>query len=397
MTNEIKLRSPMQVYTEKNLKTAILLLEKYEDEYLKFSDHSLDPYSFNRVCDFTTKFLKRNHNTFIENRPMIVGIGATKGGVGKSTVAENLAQGFARAGLKTGIIDTDLADPNDAIYVYQDIEDLKLDQNENVVFGEKGNIIDILFGRKVDGKRSLQRKSLEEIGRQSKSKPHLTYFLSEQLGDSYGERGNSAKVLQTAQNILLKEARKLRNYDVVILDFPAGTPEHLSAYIGCDERGYVVDFGNRASFSGIQNIARLVANKKIDGNNFLVINRIPQFAKRQDLQDAFAMISSTLEGFVRNLGDDCYMKEARKIVSATNQILKQSSLEKLAFDARPAFLRRLKDIEKSTDDGMPYLAGLTKTGERNFGYSAEIFNLAMNMFDSYLRKIQSNNSGERKK
>jgi len=373
-----EIKDPLRFYLL-GLKNAVLSIEKNDDNY-----------PLEKICDATSRYLLEKKD-YRENKPMIVGIGASKGGVGKSTVAINLGHAFARAGLKVGVVDTDLADPNDALYIYQDTNDLRLGRNENVVFDNKGNLVDVLFGRKVDGKRSLQRKPFTEIGRQSKTKPNLTYFLLEQLGDSYGERGNSAMVIQTVQNILLKESKKLKDYDVVILDFPAGTPEHLSAYIGCDERGYVVDFGNRASFSGIYNISRLVAKKKIDGNNFLFINRIPQFANRQKLQDAFAKISNTLERFVQSFGEDYYMRQAQRIVPTTNEFLKQLNLEKLAFDSRPAFLRGLKDVEKSTDYGMPYLASLTKTEERSFGYSREMFTLAMGMFDSYLKKISTNN------
>ena len=367
------IKDPIPLYAM-GLKEAVLVLEQEDD------------YSLEKICDCTLRYLE--NRSFDENRPIVVGIGASKGGVGKSTVAINLGHAFARAGLKTGIVDTDIADPNNATYVYQDTDGLDLDGKGNVTFDNNRNLVDVLFGRKVDGKRALQKKSMPEVGIRSIAKPNLTYFLLEQLGDSYGMRGNSEKVKQDAQSILLREARSLKDYHVVILDFPAGTPEHLSAYIGCDERGYVVDFKNIASFSGIFNIARLVADRKIDGNNFLFINMLPEFAGRQRIQDALAKVSPRWERPLEIIGNDRYMRKAQEIVPDANEFLEQLGLEKLAFDSRPAFLRELDVIEGSTDEGMPYLATLSNKDMRSVGYSREMFTLATNMFDSYLKKIK---------
>lgn len=369
------IKDPLPLYAM-GLREAVLVLEQRDSDY-----------SLEKVCEYTSRYLEGKG--FHQNGGhMVVGIGANKGGVGKSTVAINLGHAFARAGLRTGIIDTDIDDPNDVLYVYQDIPGLSVDENGIIDWKNRANLVDVVLGRKVDGKRSLQRRTLAEVGMQSRSKPSLTYFLSEELGDSLGSRGNSAEAIQAAQSTLLKEARNLEGYHVVILDFPAGTPEYLSSYIGCDERGYVVDFKNKASFSGIFNVARLVARRRIDGNNFLFINMIPEDAHRQRLQDYSAKINPILERLVQKLGQDDPMRKAQQLAPGTNSLLKQLGLERLAFDERPAFLRRLGVVERSTDDGMPYLATLSKVEERSFGYSREMFTLATNMFDSYLKKME---------
>ncbi len=343
-----------------------------------------DPnYSLEKICNITSRYL--DSVTPKEIWPMVVGIGASKGGVGKSTIAINLSHAFARAGLTTGLIDTDLSDPNDALYVNRDTYDLRVNPDETITFN-RGNLVDVIFGRKVDGQKALQKKSMHDVCVQSKTKPNLRYFLLEQLGDSYGQRGNGEEAKRLVQSTLLKKAKELEGYHVVILDFPAGTPEHLSAYVGCDERGYVVDFGNDASVSGIFNIARLVAKRKIDGNNFLFVNNISEFAARQRIQDKLAMISSKLDKFMEKLGDDDDMRKAQEIVHDTNRHLEQLKLNKLAFDRRPALLRSLEDVKESTLEGMPYLAGLSKREERSFGYSREMFTLATNMLNSYLGK-----------
>ncbi len=65
----------------------------------------------------TTSRVRKPANPFADRRPIegvahVIAIGAGKGGVGKSTVAANLAVALAQAGARVGLLDADVLGPN---------------------------------------------------------------------------------------------------------------------------------------------------------------------------------------------------------------------------------------------------------------------------------------------
>lgn len=48
----------------------------------------------------------------IKDVKKVIAVSSAKGGVGKSTIAVNLALSFARSGLRSGILDTDIFGPS---------------------------------------------------------------------------------------------------------------------------------------------------------------------------------------------------------------------------------------------------------------------------------------------
>ena len=195
----------------------------------------------------------------------------------------------------------------------------------------------------------------------------------------------------------MRQHKKLKDFHAVILDFPAGTPEYLISYIGCDERAYVVDYGDRASFTSIENIALLVAKKKIDGDNYLVFNKLFGLDTKEEAQRILSHLRIGIDNAVERL-ETGSVREAKNIVRNTNIRLGDLGLERLAFNEQGIFLSERGDLKRYSNEGMPYMIAERGTIKKrraegkilyrdSNGYRNQILILAASMVDSHLKRI----------
>ena len=95
-----------------------------------------------------------NNDPWANRKPIpgiknIIAIASGKGGVGKSTVATNLALAFAESGLKTGLLDSDIYGPSTHIMMGTNDKPL-IDENEKIIPSNAHGIKLISMGMFLD-------------------------------------------------------------------------------------------------------------------------------------------------------------------------------------------------------------------------------------------------------
>lgn len=311
-------------------------------------------------------------------------VGAPKGGIGKTQIAINLSHALASMGLKIGYVDVDMYDPNGLGYVS---EDLPEEINGNMRVNK--SLIDVVVGKRVSakgegGKRTSkrERKGLIEVGIESNSKSQLSYFLTNPPGEASREKGSRAereKALNKAHGMILETIRKnAGDYHAFILDFPAGMPQYLDAFVGCDQRVYIADFENFASFDGIMNISNLLSTGEHDlsrGVNVLVVNKIPQGNIEEFLN------SRLIRSLSRGVLDGHYGKTVHRENVGIMYEKFVKSLQGLSFDRYFEVLHH-EGIKSASNKGIPFLS---RTNSGNEIFYREMRNVADYLIERSLR------------
>ena len=319
----------------------------------------------------------------------VIGVGSSKGGVGKTTVTVNLAHALARCGLHVYVLDTDVFNPTMAPYVSGETG-LPLDTQGEIDFRGRKNFLDVLLEEvdavSLDGPPQTH---LNNVGFRSLIKPSLVYCLTERDGGNTGSRGHVDQrqaTLARRYDILSKHLPGLKkDFDVILIDFPAGIPEFTSAYMGCDRRIYVADYGIDVSFNGIDDLARISSEKGIavrQGTpNHLVINNIPR--------PVGGAVGGAFQRWTKFLGKSQVQINAESMAKDIGARVERLNLKAMSFDAQPCLLYEDPRISSAANEGFPYLAVLAKQEREHLdAYSEKLFDLATRIVESRIQEAQ---------
>lgn len=248
----------------------------------------------------------------------IIAVASGKGGVGKSTVAVNLACGLARTGAKVGLLDTDIYGPS--IPTMMDTHERpNITTSKKLIPMEKYNVRFLSMGLLVDPdqamiwrgpmvtsavKQFMQEVEWGELDYMVLDLPPGTGDIQLTLVQTVPLTG--AIVVSTPQNVALDDARKgvamFKKVNVPVL----GIVENMAYFVPEDmpEKKYYI-FGKH----GARNLAEKI------GTNFL--GEIPLEQAVRESGD---------EGKPIVLEEDLNTKSARAFVELSNNVIQQLAI-----------------------------------------------------------------------
>jgi ATP-binding protein involved in chromosome partitioning len=202
----------------------------------------------------------------LSNVRNIIAVGSGKGGVGKSTVATNLAVGLGQTGARVGLLDADIYGPSIPIMMGKN-EQVGIDENNRIIPLENHGIKFISMGLFVPGDKPLiwrgpmAHKALEQCLFQVEwgELDYLVVDLPPGTGDVHLTLVQSVPVtggviVSTPQDvgwtISLKTLRMFQQTNVAIL----GIIENMSYYVcpHCGEREHI--FGSSGALNASEEL-----------------------------------------------------------------------------------------------------------------------------------------------
>lgn len=233
---------------------------------------------------------------------MTIAVSGGKGGVGKTTIAVNLATWMARGGTKTLLIDADLGMANSHI----------------------------LCGLKAE-------KTVENFLRDSEPLEDLIYTLPWGLDLLAGGSG-SIDVLNVDQvkrgNIIRSLKQISTNYDMLVVDVAAGASDASIEFCAACEKLIIVIMGEPTSFMDAYSLIK-AAHLDYELDNFGIV--VNQSASRQQAEALFEKFKSITDKFIsvnqEFLGYVPKSENIRKSIVSRSPIMAkmQATLEETCF------------------------------------------------------------------
>ncbi len=251
---------------------------------------------------------------YFANIPRVIAVASGKGGVGKSTVASNLAVTYAREGLRTALLDADIYGPS--MQLMMGVEKKPDIHNEKMIPPRAHDVFLMSLGLLVDTDQAMiwrgpmVMQAFEQIMRDTEW-PELDVMIIDlppgtgdvQLSLSQQVNVTGAVIVTTPQNVALIDARKAVNMFQKVEVPIIGFIENMSYYHcpHCGERDYIFSQeGGKATAAGsghllLGEIPLDVAVRK--GGDEGVPSSLTNDMQKQIYSDIFSKIEKTISGW----------------------------------------------------------------------------------------------------